>query len=168
MDTISLSLTERLVLANQFRILAALNPSESDDCKDLIEVLERGFSAEYSRVFTRFHREGLGQEDCNYVSEVLEMFWNLQDAYDQLGNKAGLDDRDVRFPGFDGNNENAFLQYAKHLCKSGFRGFRSSSSMNSHSQTTRRYGLMLERYHSVPIARRRGLSAEEIRSIIEF
>lgn len=168
MTTINLSLTERLTLANQFKILAALNPSEADDYRELITIAERGFSREYGRLFFELNHEGLTDEQCEYVSQVLDMFWNLQDSYDQLADKAGLKESDVSFRGFDGNNEGAFIAYAKFCLKEGFDRFRHNPGLNSHCPTTSRYRKILARYKATPVERRRELSSEEIRSILEI
>jgi uncharacterized protein YfbU (UPF0304 family) len=165
METISLSLAERLILTNQFRILAVLNPPEAESYKDLIEITQRGFTSEYSQLFTEIDREELAAEQCDYVSDVLDMFWNLQDSYDQLQDKAGLNERDVLFPGFDVNNESRFLGYSKFRLKSAFDGFRAAPGINSHFPT--RYREMLARYESIPAERRRELTAEEISSILD-
>ena len=166
MEPIDLSLTERLILANQFQILAALKPSEADDYNHLVEIAKRGFALEYPSFFTDFDREGLTREQCEYVRDVLDMFWNLQDSYDQLANKGTLKESDVIFPGFDGNNENSLLQYAKLQLQHGFQEFRHKAGLNSHFPTAHEYPAMLKRYEAVPIERRRQLSADEMRKIL--
>ncbi|MGC2299507.1 MAG: YfbU family protein, partial [Acidobacteriaceae bacterium] len=106
---ITLSRTERLILANQFQILATLKPDEADNYSSLIEIAERGFSERYGDLFSGIHAEELSPEECAHVGRVLEMFWNLQDSVDQLEAPEELKADDVIFPGFDGNNELEFV-----------------------------------------------------------
>ncbi len=151
METITLSLTEHLNLANQFQILAALNPSQADNYNELITIAKRGFSAEYGNLFSEFNREGMTIEECEYVGEVMDMYWSIQDSYDRLSDKEGLKESDVVFPGFDGNNELSFIAYAKFRFNEGaFNGLRYSSSLDFHFPTTSTYRLALQRYESMP------------------
>ena len=174
---ITLSLIERKILANQCRIL--LNQSrilealslpgdnDEDDYEDLIEIARRGFSQQYGRLFEGFNSEGLTREQCDLVGRALEMFWCMQDSFDQLVDKGGLRPSDVMFPGFDGNNELAHIAYAKFLLKDGFEGLRTAGGLSCHHETISRYERMLEKYELIPVERRRELSAQEIRSILE-
>lgn len=170
METITLSLPERLILANQFQILAARNPAEAEDYKKLITIAERGFSEQYGRLFEGFDRVGLTLEQCEYVGQVLDTFWCIQDSYDGLADKAGLEPADVVFPGFDGNNELSFITYAKFRLNDGdFKGLRYVPGLNAHRPTESRYCRVVQRYESTTAGTHsHELSAAQIRAVLEI
>lgn len=98
---------------------------------------------EYGLPFDDIDREVFAPEQCEYVLDVLDMFWNLQDSFNELEDKAGLKESDVTFPGFDGNNEGDFIAYARFWLKEGFDGLRYEPRLNRHYPTTTRYRGML-------------------------
>lgn len=101
----SLSVTERLSLSNQFRILATLN-DEDDHYLVKAEILENGYSGLYNDVFHSIDDEtapGLTKE----VHDILTMYRNINIAIKRLEpeDAAGLDLDKIRFKGFDGNHD---------------------------------------------------------------
>lgn len=92
----------------------------------------------------------------------------MQDSVDHLADPGNLQQKDVVFPGFDGNGELRFIVYAKFMMSDDkFNGLRCVGGLNCHHETTVRYLRMLDKYESFPPERRRELSAAEIRSILE-
>ncbi|ROZ52758.1 ribbon-helix-helix protein, CopG family [Rhodococcus sp. WS1] len=120
----SLAPTERLMLAQQLEILAALAKDQDDKTLHLqrAEVLRRGYAGEYSRVFADLDEE-LEIAECRRVWDILDMFRVLGASVDVL-TEADLDrlgDRVsyTRFAGFDLADpvEGRMLGYVRHLAE---------------------------------------------------
>jgi uncharacterized protein len=107
----TLTETERLVLVNQFRILEKLDATEADHHNRMAEILERGFTREYSLLADGFSKE-LSAATCEEVCDILDMHRALHHSYTDLEDKSGIDAADIAFDGFDGNNETEYLSYA--------------------------------------------------------
>ncbi|MHC8348690.1 YfbU family protein [Pseudomonas sp. RT4P38] len=99
-----------------------------------------------------FDETGEDPESVNYVAEVLEMWSLLEGAFEELdehGRKALADaadpfGKDVKFPGFDGNNEHEYLSIARILVKDLGRWSEFTGRiLNSHRSTTDSYRCML-------------------------
>jgi hypothetical protein len=93
-----LSLEERLILRNQYRMLERLDPEAKDECRYAIKVLEGGYEYQY---FTLEFGEPMSKDECREVMDILEMFRELQVSYEHLVDKAGLDAGAISFRGFD-------------------------------------------------------------------
>jgi uncharacterized protein YfbU (UPF0304 family) len=145
----SLTPFERLSLMNQLAILKKLEPDNAEDYDNQIEILHSGYTILYGDVFQSVYEE-MDDEECRYVFDVLDMFRNLINSFNGLKDKQGLTEDDVRFGGFDGNNEAKRWAFAKYLKKSGRWQETLVGGLNSHSSTTMdRYPQMLERYEPI-------------------
>ncbi|MEB0308342.1 YfbU family protein [Pseudomonas sp. 10B1] len=91
-------------------------------------------------------------EDVRYVADVLEMWSALEDSFNALnmegrGQLAAAADpfgNDVKFPGFDGNNESQLLAIAQIFVSDLERWSEFSGRINnSHMRTTDGYKRML-------------------------
>ncbi|WP_344341984.1 YfbU family protein, partial [Streptomyces rhizosphaericus] len=91
-----ISKAERLILANQFRILAESNPQD----KHLIraEILERGYEALYNDEIFNLLSEEMDQEEGDFVIDVLSMYRGIDDSYENLQDKQNLSEREITFP----------------------------------------------------------------------
>ena len=112
-------------------------------------------------------------EECEFVYDVLDMHRILINSFDALTDKQGLTANDVRFRGFDGNNETKRWAFAEYLQKKGMWKETLVGGMNSHSMMTMdRYPQMLERYEPIKeqiIDSHTGkwqLTAEQIKTVI--
>jgi uncharacterized protein YfbU (UPF0304 family) len=128
-----------------------------------------GLKARYHGVFE------MGDRDPRTVSEVgdiLEMWWFMETAYKKMS-KADQDrvkeahhfGQDLKFPGFDGNNEGEHHSVALFLVRDldRFEGIGSKHDLNSHCPSLDGYRRMLEVF--APLRRSiagRELSATEI------
>ena len=65
---------DRLILVNQYRILASLNKKDEKHYQEKIEILENGYEKLYQNLFENFSSEPLSAKDCNFVMDVLEMY----------------------------------------------------------------------------------------------
>ena len=104
-----------MILANQYRILGNMYPDEQEHCEKVREILESGYTLNYSWIADHVHDEVMTEDECLFVMDVLDMHGAMQHAWDALdpSNRASIPERAVIFSGFDGNNEARFLVYAE-------------------------------------------------------
>ena len=130
---LSLSTIDRQTLKLQHQALAHLtaDPDEDDGGWDarhhrnMVEVLDHGWTAEYPRLFQVIQPE-MPRRECSLVWDVLDMFDNLErsltgvpdDQRNLLGEHA---DHALRFTGFDFNDEleGRLASYAQYLIRTG-------------------------------------------------
>lgn len=129
----SLSPIQRQILSLQHEILAHL--TAPDDATErgwgheqnlrMIDVLESGFTAEYSEMFQTLSPE-LTERECILVHDIFEMFRTVRPSFQaltpkeraSLGEHAG---HALEFRGFDFNDrqEARLANYARYLVKNG-------------------------------------------------
>jgi uncharacterized protein YfbU (UPF0304 family) len=90
------------------------------------------------------------------VEEILEMWWFLESAYNRLSKadkervaaEAGPLGKDVKYPGFDGNNETRHLGVARVLIErlDRFGDLKGRGALNSHFPTLDMHHRMLEAF----------------------
>lgn len=114
MPRLKLTDTERLILANQYEILAALK--KDDSYASIAEELRDGHEWLYQQHFDYFS-PNLREEDAVFVVTILGIYSDLRDSYEQLADKSGIEPHQVQFQGFDGNNEGELLAFARALRK---------------------------------------------------
>ncbi len=117
--TVRLSVTDRWILSNQYQILEHLDPGGAEQYQRAREALESGYELEYDVISSHVFKDGstLSEEACDEVIDVLDMFRALGRSYDELEDKAGIEERRIRFQGFDGNNETEQLAYSRYLAR---------------------------------------------------
>lgn len=139
---------ERLILFNQHKILEKLDPPQAEYYKERCEILENGYALEYDELVKNFG-DGLTEDECREVRDILEMHRVLHDAYQGFENAGGIQASDVSFRGFDENNESEYLGYARFLIETqGKWQEMKQSSLNSHGPTLQRYRRMLDRWNA--------------------
>jgi uncharacterized protein len=150
METITtLSKVERLMLANQLRILERLDSENADEYRKNLDIILHGYTIQYEDVLSGIYDE-MSVEECRYVYDVLDLYRVLIRSYDELKDKEGLTSDDVKFRGFDGNNESKRLAFAEHLKKEGLWTETLTGGLNSHSISTMSlYPKMLERFEPI-------------------
>lgn len=144
MPKIILTDTERLILSNQYEILAALKKDASYSCisKELLD----GHEWLYQRHFDCLSAN-LPEEDTEFVLTIVSIYADLNASYKQLADKSGIEPHQVVFPGFDGNNESELLSFARALRKGGhFTNTLTKEGKNSHMPTRAIYGRMIAKW----------------------
>jgi uncharacterized protein YfbU (UPF0304 family) len=139
-----LSRIERWLLSNQFAILAALYPDEAKEYERMKEAVDSGYEFEFERMAQHVYAEGLPEDACKEVLEILSMFDYLKQGYERLSDKSGIDAHDITFIGFDGNNEVSYMGYAEFFCGQGRFGSLNIQDFNSHCPTIEMYRRMLQ------------------------
>ena len=135
----SMSVLERHTLAAHHRGLALLAAQQNDDAAgivggdekyhlDVVEVLERGYTAEYRELFSAVVPE-MSPRECDLVGDIMEMFTHVEAAWSRLtaSDRASLVEVDeyaedaLTFRGFDLNEpfESRLAGYARHLVRTG-------------------------------------------------
>jgi|SRR5579884_229190 len=99
--------TERWILSNQYHILAALHPDEAQSYEFAARALEDGYEGAYSW-YNSVNPEVLSEEECSEVEDILMMFLVLKRAYEEMEDKPNIDQKDITFMGFDGNNDKQY------------------------------------------------------------
>src|ERR1700683_906737 len=92
---------ERLILANQFRILEHVDPDEASRCHEACEILENGYTLEYKSLVSNFD-DDVPEATCSEVIDILDMYRALKKAFRELPD-GSVNPSDVEFRGFDGN-----------------------------------------------------------------
>ncbi|WP_373991914.1 YfbU family protein [Duganella sp. BuS-21] len=143
---------ERLILSNQYEIMALLDPQQSEGLNRIAENLRRGHEPLYRTVFQQI-QPVLAERDTTFVHEILALHGRLSYSYDALPDKGDIEKHSVRWPGFDGNNETEFLSYTRAQCAEGnFRDALGSNPLevrNSHMTMTPIYLRMLAAWHQL-------------------
>lgn len=151
---------QRLLLINQFKILAAFATSEgaTEDRKlyaRWVTILENGYTAQYAEMCFAMNKE-VSPDDCAFVSDVLTMFRALH-YYEQDGGAPLTKQRRMKFSGFDGNTEGELRSYAMFLIEQDGMWDEQKSraketdGFNSHMPIRDAYGRMLavfDKYHA--------------------
>jgi uncharacterized protein YfbU (UPF0304 family) len=170
----SLTIIERLQLANQFALLEKLDPHEKEHYAMCREVLTDGYTAFYGEVFQGIGEE-LPEEHCQFVYDVLDMHRDLTGSYEALTDKAGIDPFLVSFRGFDGNNEVELMGFLRFLKEQGrWSETLEKCGLNSHCPTVERYRAMLriwkpirDKYKS-DFGEWHNLTADEIKQVLDW
>ena len=174
MDTSVTTLTpaERLQLVNQFEILEKLYPELAEDYAAKREIVERGYTIQYDDVFGGIFNE-MPLAECEYVYGVLGMFRVLINSFNALKGKKRLTLDDVKFGGFDGNNESKRHAFVEHLRKEGRWTETLVGNLNSHSISTMSlYPEMLAKFDRIAEGLNKtqvggwDLTAEQIKEVI--
>lgn len=146
---IELTDKERLFLANQHEILGHLNKDNSDYHFKLAEQLRDGHEWLYSQSFDNFS-ENLPDDAAELVLNILQIYEMIQDAYDGLSDKSLISEHQIKFPGFDGNNETEFMGFVDALEKDNrFVDVIQTGNRNSHSPKVHVYERMIAKWQAL-------------------
>ncbi|MED3803702.1 YfbU family protein [Lysinibacillus xylanilyticus] len=114
------TLKERLILSNQYDLLAKL--SEDDDSQkkhyeNMSEIFRSGYSWGYGLATEPFSDE-LDEDECRFVLDVLNMYSNLYYSRQNCNEaQSEIEERKVLFKGFDLNDsqECKYLSFYRFL-----------------------------------------------------
>lgn len=144
-DKIELSKKDRLFLINQYRILALLDKDEADYYQKCITILERGYEFHYYNL-DQVVDTPMSTEESREILDILDMFRVLKDSYKKLEDKSGIEEWQINFGGFDGNNEAGEMGYVRFLAEQDerFTDVIDPMKCNSHCPSIDRYRKMLD------------------------
>ena len=133
---------ERLILLNQYRILAKLEPDDSRASEEACEILRNGYALEYEKLGS-YVDPAVSEAECREVKDILDMYRALKIARGKLPEET-FGEGDTVFPGFDGNNETEHFAYATFLIETQNKWPESKRDpRNSHRPMLARYRSML-------------------------
>lgn len=146
---IELTNKERLFLANQHEILGHLDTDNSNYHFKLAEQLREGHKWLYSQSFDNIS-ENLSDDDAELVLNILQIYEMIQDAYNGLSDKSIISDQEIKFPGFDGNNEPEFMGFVDALDKANrFGDVIQNGYRNAHTRKVRVYEAMIHTWEKL-------------------
>lgn len=172
-ERVQLSLQERIILSNQYRILETLYPNEADSFQKMREIVDGGYELHYDSLNVSVVECRLSPEQCEEVMDVLDMYRALRDSYDALKDKGDISRNEIQFPGFDGNGEpgaDGYLGYARFLIlterrwEEALENRHHGFDINSHSHVIEMYRRMLAEWKRLD--KKRNLSSEEIKQVL--
>ncbi len=142
-----LELKDRLIIANQFKILEKLYPEEASYYSQHRKAVEEGYTLHYSWMVEHFYEE-MTEEECREVLGILNMYRAITTSYGKLEDKEGIEVFWLKFRGFDGNNEPKQFAYAQYFISDlgRFEELKYGSdyaNFNSHMETLDKYRKML-------------------------
>lgn len=156
---------QRLILSNQYKIMAMLEPENAERYRRLQTIIEQGFGLQLRELDREFGE--LTEESCRQIIDVMEMHHALQVSWSNLKDQEGIDRRRLEFLGFDAATEARYLSYVRFMVNtegrytdfdSGTHGFNAQVKMWD------KYQRMLAVWKSCP--RQYHLSSVEINQII--
>lgn len=164
---IKLSKLERLVLANQYRILERLYPEEADYYEANRKAIESGFELHYEDCFSALSEDELTSKECEEVLDILSMYRAI--TFSNRDNK--VEESYVKFRGFDLNDEyeGKRVMYARYFINdldrfTELKYGNSYADCNSHTLTMEKYRRMLSVWESMDD--QNNLDKEEILKIV--
>lgn len=157
---------KRYELINQLLILEKLYPDEADYYAKNRKALEYGFELQYSWL-TENLSEGLTVEECREVLDILDMYRSITFSWNRLNPKERIPDN-IKFKGFDGNNESALRSYVQYFVMDlerfeELKYGQSFPSFNSHTRMLERYKNQLRIWRNFDYE----LTEEQIALILE-
>ncbi|MCS2324494.1 YfbU family protein [Bacteroides fragilis] len=172
METIILSTKERLQLSFQLEILEALYP-ENREYRNYRIAIENGYTHDYQNMF-RIIQDEMPERECQKVLSILNMYRTIIYSYANLKKKNAikeLTDDDVRFPGFDNQEEESQLLYAEY-CLDTLKKYPeikklSHGNYDSHCSMMNKYEKMLSIWTAKYGITKNNLSESEIRELLD-
>jgi len=170
MDAPTLTLVERLTLANQYKILAALSEDNAAGFARNAEILLRGHVGLYHHVFDGVSEE-VPTEVTDEVQDILDMFWGIHIVFAERPQSeikaAGLDRKKLTFNGFDANNDPHYEQARFMVERLDLYQELKGGNFNSHSRMDMsRYRRMLPIYQAA-FKSKEGLTVETLKAMQE-
>lgn len=151
--TMHLDIKDRLIIANQLKILEKLFPDEASYYAQQRKAVENGYSLNYSWLVEYFYDE-MTEDECREVLDILDMYRAITFSYRKLNDASGIDSLWLKFPGFDGNDESKQFSYVQYfiLDLGRFEELKYGSEypdFNSHMPTLDKYRRMLAHWRAL-------------------
>ncbi|PYG50242.1 hypothetical protein DEU53_102200 [Pantoea sp. AG1095] len=156
---------QRLILSNQYKMMAMLEPDNSERYRRYQTIIERGYGLQLRELDKEFGE--LTEATCRLLIDIMEMHHALHVSWSNLKDGSAIDERRLAFLGFDAATEARYLGYVRFMVNvegrythfdSGTHGFNAQTPM------WEKYQRMLTVWHTCP--RQYHLSANEIAQII--
>ena len=160
-----MSSTQRLILANQYKLMGLLDPDNAAKYQRLETIVKGGFELELRELDKEF--SAISEEECRTVLNTLEMYKALQISYNNLADKSDLSEHRLQFVGYCAVREKKFLSYLRFI--TGVEGqyqefMRCEHGCDSQTPMWDKYSRMLEAWKACP--HEYHLSMAEIQNIL--
>jgi uncharacterized protein YfbU (UPF0304 family) len=146
---------DRLILINQFEILAALNPASKSHYDEVVEILVNGYKIFYSE-FDDWVANDRPVEEGRFVLEILGLYRVIEDVKRKTENQQLNAHRYSFFRGFDGNTETGYMLFCRFLIETQgkFQEQRPylsrNDNLNSHTPLVEKYQRMIDKAPKPP------------------
>jgi uncharacterized protein YfbU (UPF0304 family) len=160
---VNISDKERVLLINQYKILASLDSDEQSHYLELIEILERGYEIFYSLI-DDWIAEPMPASQGTFVLDVLDLYRRIEDTKRSTQDPKLLQHNFGVFRGFDGNNEPEYMSFCRFLIhtqgkfQEQLQYVIKNDNFNSHMPMRDKYERMLAAAQEI---RERQLSSEQ-------
>jgi hypothetical protein len=161
---------ERIILANQLKILEKLDPDEAKYYANHRKAIEYGFKLHYSWIAESIDDDEMSEEECQEVLNVLDMYRAITYSHQRLEDKTDIEPGAIKFRGYDGNNEPRQFSYTNYFITDlgRFDELRFGAEypdFNSHCPMVDKYRRMLNIWEKYPD--RFNLGEEQIKELLE-
>lgn len=152
-----LTRAERWIISNQLRLLSILDSDQSEYYEQSQKILENGYEVLYEDCINYIYPDGetFSEEKSQLVFNILTMFRNIDSALTHLEDTEGLKIDELKFQGFDGNEETEYMLFTRFYCTE-YGGGRfpelveGLDSFNTHWPVLESYLRMVEAWNSCP------------------
>jgi uncharacterized protein len=147
-----------------------LDPDDTDSFSLKRKILEEGFVENYGEIFNWLSEE-VSEELTKEVWDILQMYRSLNFSYHNLENNEAVNKDELKFRGFDGNDETNYMVYAKFVLHDLDRYKElwddgKFPDYNTHSSSLPKYRRMLSVWGAMSDRYNNNLTAEQISEII--
>lgn len=164
----TLTVAERQILVNQFKILSTIGFDNNYETK--IEILENGFTEQYYEIFDVAVEE-IPMDVCEETSQILQMFRRIADTVDLLSEeeKQSMDLKKIQFEGFDANHDPHYHYMVFLVDRMNLWKEHKDMYLNSHSRLPMsKYRKMLEYQYYLLDNDQYDLNKEDLKCFIEL
>lgn len=161
---------DRVLLINQYKILAILNKDEEGHYFELIEVLERGYGIFYSLI-DEWILEDMPEDEGRFVLNILDLYRAIEDVKRSTKDERLLKHNYSFFRGFDGNNETSYMGFCRFVIdtQGKFQEQKPyklrNDNLNSHMPMIDKYQRMLDVAAGLPSTRK--MSPEQVLTVLD-
>lgn len=156
---------QRLILSNQYQIMAMLDAENAAHYQRCKTIIKRGYGLQMRELDGELSQ--LPEAECRTLLAMMEMYHALHISWSNLKESQDIDPRRLVFLGFDGASEGHYLGYVRFLVESEGRYTHfpaGSHRFDAQVPMWEKYQRMLAVWHNCP--RQYHLSANEIAHVI--
>ncbi len=166
----SISLLQRQLLINQCKILSIIgDETEKDANERRIEILEKGYTGLYPKVFNTLYEE-VPISVYNEISDIMKMYGRINDSIRLLTDdeKETLDLALLEFEGFDEDSGMHYYMMSYLVDRMDQHGEYKGRQLKSHKGTSMlKYNRMLSIFSEFENTNKQQYSASDLKKFIE-
>ncbi|REA63258.1 hypothetical protein DSL64_06485 [Dyadobacter luteus] len=166
----TLTLEQRQMLINQFRLLLVVeNEEQQEQLAKRIEILEKGYTGLYPKVFDQLYEE-IPISVYNDVEAILAMYKRINESVRNLpiSEQELLNLASLEFEGFDDNNEMYYHMMSYLVDRMDEHHDYRGRNLRSHNPLSMvKYNKMLAVYNRLQIANSSHYSSNELQEFID-